>query len=206
LSRWIEEDLGERVTPEVAQMMDLLRGRVDRMERLIVGLLAYSRIGRTQDKVELVDVGAVLRDVVDLLGPPEGFRIEIAPDLPAVAGARVRLVQVFMNLIGNAVKHHHRKAGPAHVRVSWSDTGQGMYEFVVSDDGPGIDPRYHDRIFAIFQTLEARDKVEGAGIGLALVEKIVEGAGGTIRVESDVGRGCRFIFTWPGRTASEGPA
>ena len=206
LSRWIEEDLGQSVTPDVARMMELLRGRVERMEKLIEGLLAYSRIGRTRDKLEPVDAGAVVCDAVDLLAIPEEFVVDVAPDLPVVVAQRVRLQQVFMNLIGNAVKHHHRKSGPGRVRVAWSGPRGGFYEFSVTDDGPGIEPRYHDRVFGIFQTLEARDKVEGAGIGLALVKKIVEGAGGTIRLDSEPGAGSRFVLTWPAHATPEGQA
>jgi signal transduction histidine kinase len=100
-----------------------------------------------------------------------------------------------MNLIGNAIKHHHRKP-EGRIVVSAEDAG-AWWRFRVSDDGPGIAPRFHEKIFVIFQTLEARDKVEGTGIGLALVKKIVESFGGTITVDSDVGRGATFEFTWP---------
>jgi PAS domain S-box-containing protein len=199
LSRWIEEDMGERITPDVSKMLELMRGRVERMEKLIAGLLAYSRIGRERAAVEAVDSGAVVREAVELLSPPEGFVVEMAPGMPMVRAVRVRLVQVFMNLIGNAIKHRDSQTAPGRVRVSWGDAGEGLYEFRVADDGPGIDPRYHDRVFAIFQTLEPRDRVEGSGIGLALVKKIVEGAGGTIRIESEGGKGCVFVFTWPKR-------
>jgi signal transduction histidine kinase len=196
LSRWIEEDMGERFTPEAHQQMNLLRGRVHRMEALIDGLLAYSRIGRAATKTEPVDVRRLLREVVDLIAPPSGFVVEVGQNMPMLRGSRLALQQVFMNLIGNAIKHHGGPSG--HIAVTVVDAGQGFYEFRVSDDGQGIDPKYHERIFAIFQTLEARDKVEGTGIGLALVKKTVERAGGRVRVESaGPGRGATFAFTWP---------
>ena len=194
LSRWIEEDVGDRLTDEARGHLELMRGRVMRMESLIDAILAYSRAGRVKGKPEKVDVGALLRETIDLASPPPEFRVEAATDLPTLVADRTRLQQVFLNLISNAVKHHGRKDG--RVTVTWEDAGP-MVRFAVSDDGPGIDPRFHDRIFLIFQTLQPRDKVEGTGIGLALVKKIVESHGGTIQVESEEGKGATFRFTWP---------
>jgi light-regulated signal transduction histidine kinase (bacteriophytochrome) len=97
-------------------------------------------------------------------------------------------------LIGNAIKH--AGAEEPRIDVTWADKGEFL-EFAVADNGHGIAPQYHDRIFAIFQTLEARDKVEGTGIGLSVVKKIVEGHRGRVWVESDVGKGATFRFLWP---------
>ena len=207
LSRWIEEDLGDRMTPEVSRMLELMRGRVGRMEGLIHGLLAYSRVGRDRQTVLQVDSGGVAREAVELIAPPAGFVVDVAAGMPVVPAVAARLQQVFMNLVGNAIKHHHRPGGPGRIEVAWADAvplGERFWEFWVRDDGPGIDPRYHERIFAIFQTLEPRDQVEGAGIGLALVKKIVEGVGGTVRIESELGKGCVLRFTWPKRMTAEG--
>ena len=200
LSRWIEEDAGERLSDEARGHLELLRGRVNRMESLIDALLAYSRAGRVKGKPERVDVGDLLRETIDLASPPPEFRVEASNDLPTLVADRTRLQQVFLNLIGNAVKHHHRKDGV--VRVTWEDAGD-MLRFAVADDGPGIDPRFHDRIFLIFQTLQPRDKVEGTGVGLALVKKIVESHGGTVTVESEEGKGATFRFTWPKLTKGD---
>jgi PAS domain S-box-containing protein len=196
LSQWIEEDLGASVTDDIRKQLELLRGRVHRMEGLIDGILQYSRVGRAKGVSELVDVGALVHDVVDLIAPPAGFQIEVAPNMPTIAAERLRLQQVFQNLIGNAIKHHNRADG--HICVCVADTGP-MYEFSVADDGPGIAPQYHQKIFVIFQTLAARDKVEGTGIGLSLVKKIVESSGGQIWLESAEGAGTTFHFTWPKR-------
>lgn len=194
LSQWIEEDLGEHATDDIKQQMNLLRGRVHRMEGLIDGILQYSRVGRTKAHAEPVDTGQLLDDVIDLLAPPPAFHIEVARHMPTVVCQRVELSQVFSNLIGNAIKHHHRPDGT--IRVAWNNDGQA-FRFAVSDDGPGIAPQYYEKIFVIFQTLVPRDKVEGSGLGLALVKKIVERQGGRIWVESVVGQGTQFFFTWP---------
>ena len=202
LSTWIEEDLGAAMTAESRQQMELLRGRVHRMESLISGLLEYSRAGRVKASLQQVDVQRLLDETIDLLAPADGARVEVVSEMPAVPGDRLRLGQVFMNLISNALKHGRAVGIVPHVKVAARDAGR-FVEFAVSDNGPGIAPEYHDRIFIIFQTLVARDKVEGTGVGLALVKKIVESAGGAIRVESAEGAGATFYFTWP-KEAKEG--
>jgi PAS domain S-box-containing protein len=194
LAQWIEEDLGEQISPEVCEHLKLLRGRVQRMEGLINGLLQYSRVGRTEAVIEQVDVGALLREVIDLLDPPAGFTLELASDLPSLWTSRLLLERVFANLLENALKHGQRP--DLTVSITAERIGP-LYTFRVTDNGQGIAPRYHERIFGIFQTLAARDSVEGSGLGLALIKKIVGHQGGRIWVESDLGAGASFAFTWP---------
>lgn len=194
LSQWIEEDLGETLTGDNKEQMALLRGRVHRMEALIDGILQYSRAGRGKAKPELIDTGALLKEVIELMSPPKAIAVVIAPDMPNVRAEKIPLQQVFMNLLGNAIKH--AGADSPRVSIDWDDAGP-FYEFTVGDNGQGIAPQYHERIFGIFQTLEARDKVEGTGIGLSVVQKIVEAKGGRVWVESDVGKGAKFRFLWP---------
>ena len=131
---------------------------------------------------------------MDLLAPPPGVTLTVAPDMPTLTTERLPLQQVFLNLISNAIKHNARPDG--HVWVSARPEGRSM-EFAVRDDGPGIDPQYHERIFGIFQTLKSRDDFESTGVGLALIKKIVERQGGRVRVESQPGEGATFLFTWP---------
>ncbi len=194
LSQWIEEDLGERLGDENKSQMGLLRGRVHRMEALIDGILQYSRAGRMKAKPENIDTGALVQEVIELMAPPRGITIQVLPDMPTVRAEKIPLQQVFMNLIGNAIKHTG-KTGPK-IDVRWDDAGP-FFEFSVADNGQGIAPQYHERIFGIFQTLEARDKVEGTGIGLSVVQKIVDSKGGRVWVESQVGQGATFKFLWP---------
>ncbi|MEO8193054.1 MAG: PAS domain S-box protein [Gemmatimonadales bacterium] len=194
LSQWIEEDLGERLGGGNKSQMEMLRGRVHRMEALIDGILQYSRAGRAKAKPEHIETGALVKEVAELIGAPESANISIAADMPAVRAERVPLQQVLMNLLGNAIKHSDRNE--PRIEVGWADAGP-FYEFSVRDNGQGIAPQYHERIFGIFQTLEARDTVEGTGIGLSVVQKIVEAKGGRVWVESEVGKGARFKFLWP---------
>ena len=194
LSQWIEEDLGDALTGDNKEQMALLRGRVHRMEALIDGILQYSRAGRMKAKPENIDTGVLVKEVIELMSPPRGMTVTVAPDMPSVKAEKIPLQQVFMNLLGNAIKH--AGAGSPRISIEWGDAGP-FYEFTVGDNGQGIAPQYHERIFGIFQTLEARDKVEGTGIGLSVVQKIVEAKGGRVWVDSDIGKGARFRFLWP---------
>ena len=150
LSQWIEEDIGEQLEGATRKQMGLLRGRVRRMEDLIDGILHYSQVGRMAVDIETVDVGELLAEIIDGLHPPEGISIDIAGKMPVFEAARVRLSQVFANLLSNAIKYHDRADG--QVSVSVKDIGE-FYEFTVADDGPGIAPEYHDKVFQLFQTL-----------------------------------------------------
>jgi PAS domain S-box-containing protein len=192
LAEWIEEDQGDQLSEESREHLNLLRGRVNRMAGLIDGILQYSRAGRMQ-QVETVDVSALLDDVLELLGSPPNVAMIIQPEMPTLKTEKVPLEQVFINLIGNAIKYANHP--DARIQVSVRDARQ-YYEFAIADNGPGIAPEYHEKIWGIFQRLEARDKVEGTGIGLSIVKKIVESRGGRVWVESSVGAGATFRFTW----------
>jgi signal transduction histidine kinase len=193
LAGWLKEDLKDKLTPETAEQLGLLRDRVARMHALVEGVLAYSRIGRAEGAVEDVDTAKLVADTVDSIAPPSGFRVEVAPGMPRLFTDRLHLGQVFANLIGNAIHHHDRDHGV--VRVSGRDLGERC-EFQVADDGPGILPEHQDKVFLMFQTLTVKDSGGNTGIGLALVKKLVEEHGGTITLSSEGGRGSRFDFTW----------
>jgi signal transduction histidine kinase len=195
LADWISEDASEVLPASSKEHLAKLHGRVGRMDTLLNDLLAYSRAGRRRHTPEEVDCKTFIHNVVDILTPPPGFVIHVPDTLPVVTVERIPLESVFRNIIGNAIKHHHRPAeGRVEIRAQIHDK---FVEFVVSDNGPGIEPRFHQRIFEIFHTLQPRDQVEGSGIGLAMVKKLVESRGGTIAVQSDVGQGATFRFTWP---------
>ncbi len=200
LATWLEEDLGGAITPGAREHMVLLRGRVQRMEALIDGILQYSRAGRVGTDAERVDVAALLREIVELLAPPADVKVVLGREFPVLDTERVPLQQVFLNLIANAIKYSQR-AG-AIVRVDAAMTN-GTWTFSIADNGPGIAPEFHERIFGIFQTLEPRDKVEGTGIGLSVVKKIVESRGGRVTLESAADAGATFRFTWPERPTEE---
>lgn len=195
LANWIEQDAADHLPPQSREHITKLQGRVQRMETLLDDLLAYSRVGRLHHRVERVDVAELIHTVTDTLAPPPGFTVKIDGDLPVMEVERTPLETVFRNLIGNAIKHHHQP--DAGVVVISAKPQDGFVEFRVVDDGPGIAPEFHERIFEIFQTLRPRDQVESSGVGLAIVKKSVEGLGGNIRVLSAQGQGTTFCFTWP---------
>jgi len=193
LSEWIEEDLEEKLADDTRDQMTLLRSRVVRMENLINGLLSYSRAGRLTAANQRVDVAQLVAEVIDSLAIPNTFNVQINGSLPALTTQALPLQQVFANLIGNAVKHHDRDQGV--IEITAQDQGK-YYQFKVTDDGPGIAPQYHHKVFSIFQTLKARDSFESTGIGLSIVKKIVEAQGGTISISSHLGAGATFCFNW----------
>jgi len=196
LAQWIQDDTGDRLSSESAEHLRLLHGRVLRMEALIDGILAYSRAGRTLRAPETVDTGELVNEAIELLAAPAEVAFEVPADLPTVQAERVPLQQVFLNLLGNAVKHGRTRRPDVTVRVEWRDLGDEV-EIAVGDDGPGIAPEYHERIWGIFQTLAPRDQVEGTGIGLSVVKKVVESRGGRVALDSAPGQGATFRFVWP---------
>jgi signal transduction histidine kinase len=196
VSDWLEEDLAGALTAKSREHLELLRSRVLRMEALIDGMQAYVRASRTKDLREPIALASVLDEVLALLAPPAGVvTIDIPEAMPLLEAQRFPFQQVWSNLLGNALKHGAREG--AAVRVTARDAGDA-WEFSVSDNGPGIAPQFQQRIFGIFQTLKARDEVEGAGIGLAIVQTVVGDRGGRVWVESDPRHGgAAFFFTWP---------
>jgi PAS domain S-box-containing protein len=194
LVQWIGTDIREIANPETLESLTLLEGRVARMRMLLDGLLNYSRVGHTDSPIEDVDIADVVREIAAMLAPPPDFIVTCEGTVPVIRTHRVSIQVVLENLIGNALKHHDRTQGRVTVSARPVD---GAMEFRVSDDGPGIAPEFHERIFLIFQTLASRDDVESTGIGLAIVKKKVQSHGGRIWVESaPPARGTTFVFTW----------
>jgi PAS domain S-box-containing protein len=194
LATWLKEDLEGKLSTDTAEQFALLQDRVGRMQALIEGLLEYSRVGRTHGVTETVDTRALLEEIAGMLSLSTDVVIDIAPEMPVLHTDRLRLAQVFANLIGNAVKHH--TGSQVHIWVTVREKGR-FYEFSVADDGPGIAPQYGEKVFMMFQTLTPRDVGNDSGIGLALVKKIVEEKNGLVTLESEDGKGSTFRFTWP---------
>lgn len=194
---------------------DFIRYAVDganRMQRLIQDLLTYSRVTTRGKPPELVEAREALDDALaNLQGVIEDTGAKISTgELPCVLADRAQLVQLFQNLVGNALKFHKpgeapqvdvransAKAAPQEARTG-GEPSRKWWAFSVSDRGIGIDPKYFERVFEIFQRLHSGDQYPGTGIGLALCKRIVERHGGTIRVESEPGHGTTFTFTLAG--------
>lgn len=192
LAFWIAEDYRDRLDEEGRGKIDLLISRVKRMDRLIAGILAYSRIGRIPGRQETIDVHAVLTNIVQSLAVSATITISVSRELPVIRADRTHIEQIFQNLLSNAVKFMDKEEG--RVEVGGKDLGD-RWQFWVADNGPGISPDWHEKIFRIFQTMAPADSQESTGIGLTIVKKIVEAAGGSIWVESEEGKGSTFFFT-----------
>jgi signal transduction histidine kinase len=145
--------------------------------------------------VQLVDIGKLIGEIVESIAPPAGFVVRYDGDVATMKTARPPLEHVLQNLISNAIKHHDKDKGEVVINAG---AVSGVIEFCVSDDGPGIAPEFHKRVFTIFQTLRARDDSEASGVGLSIVQKTVERVGGRVWIDSAPPlRGTKFLFTWP---------
>ena len=200
LITWLVEDCAVGLNDQGKEYVDLLHHRVQRMNNLINGVLEYSRIGRVSRSAESINLKQLLSEVLDTLAPPPYITITLPESLPMIRGDRIRVAQVFQNLIGNAIKFLDKPHGD--IMVGCADDGD-RWKFSVTDNGPGIDPQQHEKIFQIFQTLHSRDEVESTGIGLTIVKKIIESSGGSIWVTSAVGQRSCFEFTLPKTNALE---
>ncbi|HNP49799.1 MAG TPA: ATP-binding protein, partial [Bacteroidia bacterium] len=194
LTGWIEEDAGDTLIPEVRTNFDMIKQRVKRMEDLINAILDYSRADRRASDDVLVNSQELVQETFEFIGQPENVKLEIASNMPEMMTDKTRLSQIFSNLIGNAIKYNDKEQ--IRIVVSAENQTDG-WVFSVKDNGPGIEPQYHEKIFVIFQTLNRRDDVESTGVGLAIVKKIIEDQGGKIWVDSEPGKGADFRFFWP---------
>ena len=190
---WIEEDHSTELPPKISEYIQLIKGRLLRAENMIRGILLYARVGKQSLEREFINLNSLLQDIAENLVIRPGLTLEIQPDLPEIYSERIPLQQVLSNLISNAIKYHDKTEG--YIRVSVRNR-LDYYEFFVEDNGPGIAKNYHEKIFAIFQTLQARDSFESTGVGLAIVKKILDDRKQRITVTSEPGSGTTFSFTW----------
>jgi len=203
LAQWIQEDLKDQLDGQGREYLRLMQVRVGRMEALVAGVLAYARAGRTALATENIDGNALVREVIDMLAQaPGGGTVVIDSPLPTIHAVKIPFQQIWLNLISNALKHGASEGGVVRVGA-YNEAGEVVYR--VADKGPGIEPEYHDRIFGLFQTLSARDKVEGTGIGLAVVKKLVEQQGGRVWLTSTLGEGTTFFFVYPASEPTRTP-
>lgn len=193
LSKWIEEDLGENASEEVVANMKMLRSRIERMQNLIQAILNYSKAGRISAEKENVNLNELIAEIIETLSPPKNIFVKIPENLPTLHTEKIALEQVFQNLLSNAVKFHRPEGGKIEIAFMRENDS---YEFSVADDGMGIEAEFHEKVFEPFQTLQSKDKVEGSGIGLAIVKKIVESRGGEVHLFSEKNKGVKITFTW----------
>ncbi|MBD2238264.1 GHKL domain-containing protein [Aulosira sp. FACHB-113] len=192
LSEWLLSDYGDQFDDEGKELVRLLISRVKKMYNLIDGILQYSRAGSYREQKTQVNLNDVVRDVIDLLAPPENIQIEITSILPIISAETTRIKQIFQNLLSNAIKFIDKPQGQIIINCTEDNS---YWQFSIADNGPGIEEKYFTKVFQMFQKLSNDDNSDSTGIGLSLVKKIVELYGGTVWVESEVGQGSKFFFT-----------
>ena len=194
LATWIATDHAEKLGDSGREQIRLLSSQVDWMHQLVEGVLEYSRVGRIKEEKVQVNLNELVPQIVEMVAPPENITVTIDTELPTIKFERTRITQVFENLLSNAVKYMNKPQGQIHVGCTEEN---GFWKFSVADNGPGIERRHFETVFKIFQTLAPRDKFESTGIGLTIAKKIVVLYSGRIWVESTVGEGSTFFFTFP---------
>ena len=185
-----EEDLSQESLANLEKLVE----RAKSVETMLADMLSYSRAGNDRGPVTEIQAAELIANAVELALPPERFDIQIEEGMPTLETHELPLQQAFLNLIDNAIKYHDKEAGT--IQVSAQDLGE-FVQFTVADDGPGIDPKYHEKVLEMFQRLQSKDTISGTGLGLALIRKSIRKLGGELWLESEVGAGSTFHFTWP---------
>jgi signal transduction histidine kinase len=194
LSDWISEDYAKRFNEQGCQNTKLLQNRAERMSRLLNAMIQYSELSLIGRKHESLDLNLLVSKVISEIDPPENIEVTIENELPVVTGVRKFMEELFGNLISNAIRYMDKPQG--YIKISCSEE-DCRWQFRVSDNGPGIEEKYYEKVFKIFQMLSLRDETENIGIGLSVVKKIVELYDGKVWIESQVGHECTFLFTFP---------
>ncbi len=194
LMLYLKKKLGKTgISPDIEHLIELTEQKSQHMLNLINGILNYAKVGAVETKEELLEVDALIRELLPHLDIPAHIEVSIKK-MPAIVFEKVLLIQVFQNLIGNAVKYMDKALG--YIVVDYAFT-EGLHRFSVSDNGRGIEKRYFEKIFDLFNKTHQLEGIDSSGIGLSIVKKIIESRGGTIWLESELGTGSTFYFTIP---------
>jgi light-regulated signal transduction histidine kinase (bacteriophytochrome) len=194
LAQWIEDDLGTAVNDVVKDHLVQLRNRIFRMEDMINAILAYSKSSRTGNEFQLTDTGSLIRDVINSMHCPDNISIQLKGRFPVILTEAIKLQQVFANLLNNSIKFMDKETGV--IEAGFFET-EDQCQFYIHDNGPGIDKDFQHKAFLLFHSYGAQQKSECNGVGLAIVKRIIDETGGKIWIESEKGKGAKFVFTWP---------
>ena len=193
LAEWISTDYVDKFDETGKEQVNLLVTRAKQMSALIDDILQYSTLGRGNAEKQRVDLNTVISEIIAEIDPPSHIQITLQDKLPTLSCRKTHIVQAFQNLLSNAVKYLDKAKGQITISCVEEDN---FWKFSVADNGPGIHEKYFNKIFQMFQMLSPRDRVEGTGIGLAIVKKIAEMNSGSAWVESEIGKGSTFFFTF----------
>ncbi len=194
LAHWLAVDYSDRFDERGQEQVKLLVDRVKRVDQLIDGMLRYSVIERNKSKEQQVDLNLLVAEAIRDIEAPEDIEMNIGDKLPKVVCEEELMIEVFKNLLANAVKYIDKANGRINVTCIEENN---LWKFGVSDNGLGIEEQHFERIFKIFQTLSPKDDLGGIGVGLTIAKKIVEIYGGQIWVQSKLGEGTTVFFTLP---------
>lgn len=190
LTSWIKMDNLEKFDKDSLQNFDNIELTLEKMESLISDVLQFSSIDSDTKQDTLVDIHKLVNDLIKILYVPENVSINILKKLPSIKGDKIKFQQLFQNLIGNAIKFSNKEK--ALINIDFQEL-QSSYKFSIQDNGIGIEKRYFDKIFKIFQSLKKSE--DSSGIGLSIVKKIVDIYKGEIWLESEINKGTTFYFT-----------
>ncbi len=194
LAVWILDDCADKFDDKAKERMNLLLERVERMYNLIDGVLQYSKIGQAEEKRVPVNLNEFVPELISMVAPAENIKITIENELPIVVCEETYMMQLFQNLLSNAIKYMDKPQG--WVKIGCVEDA-GFWKFSVADNGPGIEEKDFETIFKMFRALPVKEQFMGTGVGLTVVQKIVQLYGGRVWVESQIGRGSTFYFTLP---------
>ena len=194
LADWLSKDYADKFDEQGKDKVRMLVERAKQMSALIDDILRYSRVGHDNTKKQMLDSNVVLSEVIAGIDTPENINITVENELPVLECEKVHIIQIFQNLLTNAVKYMDKPVG--QVKIGCIDEDE-FWKFYIIDNGCGIERKHFERIFKLFQTLSPGSGVENTGIGLSIVKKTVELNGGSVSVESEVSKGSTFSFTFP---------
>lgn len=190
LTSWLKEDYGDKFDENGKESLDLIRNNVEKMDKLIKGILDYTTISKNQSDFYEVDIDKLMHSILEIIYIPETITIKKTTKLPVILGDKFRLQQLFQNILDNAIKYNDKANGI--IKIGCEDIGD-FWKFYIEDNGKGIDDVYFEKIFKTFEKLE--NNPESTGIGLSIVKKIVDMYGGKIWLESRINEGTTFYFT-----------
>lgn len=194
LTDWMAADYADKFDDDGKEQIRLLLTRVNRMNNLLDGILEYSRIGRVTEQPAPIDLNQLVPEIIETMTLSANIHITIESQLPVIVSERSRIQQVFQHLLSNAIRYMNKPEGFIKVGCVEEDS---FWKFSVSDNGPGIPEEHFEKIFKLFQTLQAKDQFESTGVGLTLAKKIVELNGGKIWLTSKVGEGTHSFSPCP---------
>ena len=194
ISQWLQEDYKDVLNKDVVELLKLLNLRVEKVNGLINNLLQYTNIKKENQKIYKTDLNEVIKNILQFMPIPENIQIIFTSNFPSLKIEKRYIESIFFNLIDNSVKYMDKPKG--YIEIGMIELKK-QYLFFVKDNGPGIEEKYHEKVFDMFQSLNEDTSIENLGVGLSLTKKIIEIHGGVIKLESRSGEGTSVFFTLP---------